>query len=228
MQREYARRLTRKRDEFRAMGIKTSISQSSEYPQAGALLLMERQSAPDLIVAGTTSKSSLDRFLLGSTAEQLIREAMSPVLTIGPKAKAPKDGPPVFERIVFATDFSDASNKAAGIALALAQDSGAHLWIVHVASAQSNHAKSANRDEERAFQEKLSRQIPQEAYDWCFPEYTLEHGKPAQAILDVANRVNADLIVMGARQRSFWLTRLHRGVTQDVLAQAACPVLSVH
>lgn len=41
-------------------------------------------------------------------------------------------------------------------------------------------------------------------------------------------RVNADLIIMGARQRSFWLTRLHRGVTQDVLAQAACPVLWVH
>ena len=226
MQKEYARRLSRKQGEFRDLGIKAFVSQSSEYPMAGALLLMERQSAPDLIVAGTSSKSALDRFLLGSTAEQLIREAVSPVLTIGPNAKPPKDGPLVFERIVFAADFSDASNKAAGIALALAQDSGAHLWIVHVPGTESN--RSIDKEGERAFLEKLARYIPQEAYEWCAPEYTVEHGKPAQAILNVANRVKADLIVMGARQRSFWLIHLRRGVTQDVLAQAACPVLTVH
>ena len=224
MQKEYARLLSRKQDEFRSMGIKTCVSQSSEYPLGGALLLMERQSGPDLIVAGTTSKSALDRFLLGSTAEQLIRNAMSPVLTIGPNAKPPNDGPVVFERIVFATDFSDASNKAAGIALALAQDSGAHLWIIHAAGA----AGIASADGERAFQEELSRHIPEEAYEWCVPECKVEHGKPAQAILDVASKVKADLIIMGARQRSFWLMHLRRGVTQDVLAQASCPVLTVH
>src|SRR5215469_1128835 len=222
MQKEYARRLNKKQDEFRAVGIKTCVSQSSEYPMASALLLMERQSAPDLIVAGTTSKSAVDRFLLGSTAEQLIRDAKAPVLTIGPNVRPPKDGPVTFEKIVFAADFSDASNKAAGIALALAQDTGAYLWIVHVAGAESNHAG------QRAFQEQLSRHIPQEAYEWCVPECTVEHGKPAEAILEVANRVKADLIVMGARQRSFWLMHLRRGVTQDVLAQASCPVLTVH
>jgi nucleotide-binding universal stress UspA family protein len=226
LRKEYARRLNKKQSEFHDMGIKAFVSQSSEYPPADALLLMERQSAPDLIVAGTSSKSALDRFLLGSTAEQLIREAVSPVLTIGPNAKPPKDGPLVFERILLATDFSDASNKAAGIALALAQDSGARLLIVHVPGKESNHV--IDKEAERAFLEKLARHIPQEAYEWCAPEYAIEHGKPAQAILNVANRVKADLIVMGARQRSFSLIHLRRGVTQDVLAQAACPVLTVH
>lgn len=226
LQKEFARRLNKKQNEFREVGINAFFTQSNEYPSAGALLLMERQSAPDLIVAGTSSKSALDRFLLGSTAEQLIREAVSPVLTIGPNATPPKDGPLVFERILFATDFSDASNKAAGIALALAQDSGARLLIVHVPANESNHV--IDKEGERAFMEKLARHIPQEAYEYCAPEYAVEHGKPAQAILNVANRMHADLIVMGARQRSFWLIHLRRGVTQDVLAQAACPVLTVH
>jgi nucleotide-binding universal stress UspA family protein len=80
---------------------------------------------------------------------------------------------------------------------------------------------------ERNFRRRLEELIPKDVYEWCSPTYTVEHGNPAQAILDLANRVHADLIVMGARESSFWLMHLHRGVTQDVLAQAPCPVLTV-
>lgn len=228
LRRHYVHCLTEKQNEFRSAGIKTAFSQSGEYPLVRALLLMERRFGPDLIVAGTTSKSSLDRFLLGSTAEHLIRDASSPVLTVGPNVKPLPAGPLVFERIIFATDFSDESNKAASVALALAEDAGAHLWILHAANPDSKDAKTTDGTRRRTFREDLSRIIPEEAYDWCIPEYTVEHGNPTHAILDLANRVHADLIVMGARQRSFWLMHLHRGVTQDVLAQASCPVLTVH
>jgi hypothetical protein len=57
----------------------------------------------DLIVAGTQSKSDMERRVLGSTAEQLIRSSGCPVFTVGPHAKQP---PPLFfARIVYATDF---------------------------------------------------------------------------------------------------------------------------
>jgi len=46
--------------------------------------------------------------------------------------------------------------------------------------------------------------------------------------LAVAEKVKADLIVMGPRKHSFWLTHVRRGVTLEVLAQATCPVLTVH
>ena len=45
---------------------------------------------------------------------------------------------------------------------------------------------------------------------------------------DAGEKVRADLIVMGPRKRSFWLTHVKRGVTLDVLARAKCPVLTVH
>ena len=57
---------------------------------------------------------------------------------------------------------------------------------------------------------------------------TIGEGDPANAILALAAEVNADLIVLGARRSSFWLTHVERGVSLEVLAQAHCPVLTIH
>lgn len=226
-QRLRRQRLTERQHEFSAVGIDTQTFNSTDYPLRNALLLIERELGPDLIIAGTHSKSSLDRFLIGSTAEHLIRNAKSPVLTIGPNVKPPAEGPLTFERIVFASDFSDPSNIARSLALAFAQESGAHLWICHIVSNRSD-GQTSTKSRESDFRKELERLVPQEAYDWCSPEYTIEYGSAAKGILGLAERVHADLIVMGARTRSFWLTHIHRGVTQEVLAQATCPVLTVH
>lgn len=222
------RHLVLQEDEFRAAGIKTYCSLTSEWPVPDALLIKERESEANLIVAGTESKSTLDRFLLGSTAEHLIRNALCPVLTVGPGAREPKAVPLALETILFAADFSDASNRASGFALAFAQDAGAHLWIGHIASSKDGDPKLPKTLAEKKFRENLERLIPSEAFDWCSLECTAEQKNPAQGILDIANRTHADLIVMGARARSFWLEHISRGVTQDVLAKANCPVLTVH
>ena len=59
-------------------------------------------------------------------------------------------------------------------------------------------------------------------------ELEIAFGAPAESILALAEKVKADLIVMGPRKHSFWLTHVKRGVTLEVLAQATCPVLTVH
>ena len=85
-----------------------------------------------MIVAGTHSKWGVERMVTGSTAEELIRSATCPVLTVGPNAKDPAPGPLVFRSIVYATDFSPEAAKAAAYALSFAQDSGAHLYLCYV------------------------------------------------------------------------------------------------
>lgn len=224
----FARRqcLTQQEADFRSAGIDAHARGSSECPVPDALVLLERQLGPDLMVVGTHSKSSLDRLLIGSTAEYLIRNARCPILTIGPNAKQPAEGPIKLERIVFATDFTEASNRAGGVALAFAQAEAAHLWICHVMNSKQSVSALPNSIE-RDFRSELERLIPREAYDWCRPGSATQNGNAARAILELAERVKADLIVMGARGRSFWLSHLHRGVTQDVLAEATCPVLTV-
>lgn len=219
-------RLLLKQSEFREAGINTFLVQSSDGQLPRALSRIGTNFKPDLIVAGTTSKSTLDRLMLGSTAEHLIRESPCPVLTVGPNAKQPNETAPLFERIVFATDFSETADRAAELALAFAESTGAHLWITYVTRDRPEDFIMPGGPGERSFRRRLEQLIPKDAYEWCSPTYTVEHGNPAQAIVDLANRVHADLIVMGARDRSFWLLHLHRGVTQDVLAAAHCPVLT--
>ena len=78
-----------------------------------------------------------------------------------------------------------------------------------------------------AFESALKRMIPESSYDWCSPECIVEHGNAAESILELAARIQADLIVLGARKASFWLTYIERGLTPDLLARAACPVMTV-
>jgi hypothetical protein len=52
------------------------------------ILRAARETACDLIVTGTHGRSGLDRLLMGSVAEQLLRKAPCPVLTV--KARDPE------------------------------------------------------------------------------------------------------------------------------------------
>jgi nucleotide-binding universal stress UspA family protein len=56
---------------------------------AGGILDRERETAPDLIVIATQGRRGLDRLLLGSVAEKVVRHAEAPVLAV-PYAAAAK------------------------------------------------------------------------------------------------------------------------------------------
>jgi nucleotide-binding universal stress UspA family protein len=217
--------LDRLRKEFSAAGVEASASMPEGRQPHVALLKAARQLDTDLIVAGTHSRSGLERLVLGSVAEQLIRKAACPVLTVGPHAGQPGDGPLVFRSMVCATDFSPKAAKAAVFALSFAQDSGAHLYFCYVAA--SNSAPEERKQLDSRFKAALKRMIPESSYEWCTPETVVEHGDASKAILELAARVKADLIVLGARKASFWLTHVEHGLTPDLLAETTCPVMTI-
>jgi nucleotide-binding universal stress UspA family protein len=196
----------------------------SSRPNA-ALLEAARLYDSDMIVAGTHSKSGLERLVLGSTAEELIRKAVCPVLTVGPNAREPEEGALVFRTIIYATDFTAQAAKAAVFALSFAQDSGAHLYFCHTSKTEATPEERKTLD--ATFKAALDRMIPESVYEWCTPETVVRHGDPAEAILELAEKVNADLIVLGARNASFWLTHIEHGLTPDLLAESRCPVMTV-
>jgi nucleotide-binding universal stress UspA family protein len=219
-------KLERLRDDFSSCGIETRTISSEGHRPSSELLRIAKEQDVELILAGTQSKSGVEKLILGSTAEDLIRNAECPVLTVGPKAKFLGDGPLTFKNIVYATDFTPEAATAAVYALSFAQDSGAHLYFCHVVDFEP--ASSVGRDFlANAFQTALKRMIPESSYDWCNPECVVEHGKAADAILRLAGSVQADLIVLGARKASFWLTHVERGLTPELLARAACPVMTI-
>jgi nucleotide-binding universal stress UspA family protein len=225
-QQRCAMRLAELERTFFGSGLETTATVRGAHRPAGAILKIAEEENVDLIVAGTQSKVGIERLVLGSTAEQVIRGAECPVLTVGPKARMPGAGPLTFKTVVFANDFSDQATKAAVYALAFAEDSGARLYCCYVVNDEHRYAETRKALDE-GFKRALKARIPESTYDWCSPECVVGHGDSAKAILDLAERVGADLIVLGARKSSFWLTRVERGLTPAILAEATCPVMTV-
>jgi nucleotide-binding universal stress UspA family protein len=90
-----------------------------------------REKNIDAIVMGTHGRRGVDKLVLGSVTEQVIRHASCPVLTLGPEAiHEPVDAG--FSRILFATDYSAGSKHALRYALSLAQANHSHLIMLHV------------------------------------------------------------------------------------------------
>jgi nucleotide-binding universal stress UspA family protein len=135
------------------------------------------------------------------------------------------------DKILFPTDFSPASEDALRWATALARDSGATLRIVHVEEPPmaygGGEAYIALDDEQTKGELRriLGNVVPG---DHHVPfEHMLLLGDPASAIVEEAERENADLIVMGTHGRT-GLSRLLMGsVAEAVVRRAKCPVLTV-
>jgi nucleotide-binding universal stress UspA family protein len=195
----------------------------------------------DLLVLGTHGRTGVQKLLLGSTAEEMLRLAACPVLTVGPKiagrAKLPaiegegKDLSPVeisVRQIVYATDFSPESLAAAPFATSLAQEFQSKLTLLHVIE----RCKDKDHETEPidlALQ-RLRKLVPEEASLWCSPRPAVQIGPTADCILQEALDTTADLIVLGVRSAAGHLgaaTHLPWATAHRVVAQAHCPVLTI-
>jgi nucleotide-binding universal stress UspA family protein len=210
---------------FEEVGIRTETELPTVRPSWTGLLKMAEAEHADLIVVATRSKAQLKRVFVGSTVEEVIRHASQPVLTVGPHVPAAPEGPLEFKRIVYATDFTPEAERAAHVALAFAAHGGATIHVCNVIDRRANPPETPTEGEVRRNLERLIATSPLGAYG-C--ELEISYGAPAEAILSLAEKVQADLIVMGPRKHTFWLTHVKRGVTLEVLAQAKCPVLTIH
>ncbi len=195
----------------------------------------------DLLVVGTHGRTGVEKLVLGSKAEEILRLAPCPVLTVGPKiagrAKLTaiegegKDLTPVeisVGQIVYATDFSPESLAAATFATSLAQEFQSKLTLLHVIE------KRKDKDHQTGpidlALQRLEKLVPEEASLWCSPTPTVQIGPPADCILQEALDTRADLIVLGVRAAPGNLgaaTHLPWATAHKVIAHAHCPVLTI-
>ncbi len=75
------RRLAQTLAQARGAGARAS-ARMVEGGAAERILSLARRWHPDLIVIGTHGRGAVSRFLMGSVAEQVVRRASSPVLTV--------------------------------------------------------------------------------------------------------------------------------------------------
>jgi len=178
----------------------------------------------DLIVVGTHGRAGASRLLMGSVAERILRQAPCPVLTVGPNVSGEPGSITDIHTILYPTDFSAESMAAFPYAVSLAQEDHARLYLLHVAPAPADELQ------ETFLRARIRDMVPEDAKLWCEPRVFVESGDPAQVILDLAEELAVDLIVLGTKHVSrFAGTRTHLGMATayKIVRQAICPVLSV-
>ncbi len=134
-----------------------------------------------------------------------------------------------FRTILHPTDFSEQSAHAFRVACSLARDHKAKLLVLHVAPPPLTHGEVVARRAPDGYDEQLRDELrrlePQ--VPGVDIERRLDHGDPVTVILDVAQEVPCDLIVMGTHGRTGVGRLLMGSVAEKVLRKAQCPVMTV-
>jgi nucleotide-binding universal stress UspA family protein len=189
-------------------------------PLCRELLSTIEENQVDLVVLGTHGRKGVERLLLGSEAEGLLRHARCPVISIGPGVREDKTWD--IREVICATTLEPHSADLVAYAQKLALQHGAGLILLHVKDV-------ANKTD-----------VDWVSFDEAFHYYASEsHGKsswlrtrlsgaaPGVRIVDLARQRGSDLIVMGARPASSMATHLTPGIAAKVLLEAPCPVMTL-
>jgi nucleotide-binding universal stress UspA family protein len=183
------------------------------------------ESGADIVVMGTHGRTGIGRWIIGSTTESLLRTMPVPVLTVSHATR-----PMNFERILFATDFSDASEPGFVYARDMARALQARLVVLHVLKTASLEEPLTPRRREVAretAQSKLAALVRDGASHGIDVEAFLAEGTPASEILRAAADNRADLILLNITARGT-LERVLFGTTAEHIVKGAnVPVLSI-
>lgn len=187
-----------------------------EAAPVDAVLSEAERLAADLIVMGTHGRSGVNRLLMGSVAENVVRRASCPVLTVRHKEHDFIVGGEIrLQRILLPLTPDPASMQAASIACGLSRAFGAELTVVH----------SVEPGQEAA-PEPFS-WIPEDMRSHCTFRTVVRKGDAAEQIITQAREHSSDLIVLAGRHRPFLEATVFGSTTVRVMRHAPCPVLIV-
>lgn len=190
----------------------------------------------DIVAVGKHARRSGLSGFLGSTAEELVRRSPVPVLLVPPPMRAAP------RKLLVAVNESHVAPWVVHWSRALARRFDAEAIAVHVIGAAvftSVLAEGASGDDPRAtVPEEAPSERSRSAGDWlarlCGRDadrhpisVDVMFGDPAEEIVRAAERMDADMIIMGSRGLGKLRSALLGSVAGGVLRHAPCPVLVV-
>ena len=213
-------------------------------PVPQKVLALAEEVGADLLVIGTRGRAGLTKLALGSVAEELLRIALCPVITFGPKANiatAPQES--TFRSILFATDFGAGSAKALPYVRAMAATPSTSLALLHMiapmpatANLSAYAPASAAADEFQEWEGSSRARALEQLKQWWLhdaklerePEYIVGTDFLPEGMLTAAEQRHCDLMVMGANHAASPRLAAHIpwSAVHEVIRQAACPVMT--
>jgi len=189
------------------------------------------------IVIGSHGHSLSREVLLGGVASGVVHHASVPVLVIEIRIVETEGGSrceevchDFCERVLFATDFSDTSERAFGCVEKLVERGAKNIALVHVQDQTciEPHLKDRVDEFNEVDRGRLGRMKARlEELGATNVQCELPYGSPLQEILSVAKRFDPTLIVMGSQGRGFIPEVFLGSVSHHVVRHATTPVLLV-
>jgi nucleotide-binding universal stress UspA family protein len=228
-------RLKRLIAEHSSRGLTVFQTQTPGIAAAPAIVEYAAEETVDLIVLGTHGRRGLRRFLLGSVAEEVVRSAPCPVLTVRDEEEARHFQD--LDLIVVPFDFSDDSVRALAVATELAVTYESRVDLVHVIVPSIDLQAEVTLwaptfdfdrvDMYRRVESRLRAEI--EGLDR--PEVSITprvlDGHAASCLVRHAEGSKADLIVLASHGLSGIEYALLGSVAAKVIRAAPCPVLTL-
>lgn len=190
----------------------------------------------DLILIGTRGHTGFRHLLLGSVAEEVVRIAKSPVLTVHPGDDRPIE--PV-RTMLLPTDFSPAADQAlrAATRLFVGTDQATILLVhsFHISPAVvplggfGSGVAPHFVEHAQHLAEQATAPAAKALRDRGFNvEVLVKRGDPAEVVTELAAERDVDIIVMGTRGHSKLRQWIMGSTTERVVEHAPCPVMTVH
>jgi nucleotide-binding universal stress UspA family protein len=185
----------------------------------------------DLVVAGTHGRRGLQRFLIGSVAEEVLRTAPCPVLTVrGEQEVAPAWS---VRNILVPMDFSDAALDALRHAKELALTYGAQITLLHaveeVVYPSAYGVEPANLPGPQVIDRVEANLAELARTEVGYEHVTVEAkvGYAPSTILDYADSHEVDLVVIATHGRTGLERMLLGSVAERVVRRSPAPVFVV-
>ncbi|HMB89420.1 MAG TPA: universal stress protein [Rhodothermales bacterium] len=223
-------------DKYDAEGVHIELVKRHGSAVVALLLKYVQAEDIDLIVLGTHGRQGVKRFIMGSVAERVVRQAPCSVLTVREQEDPPTEaGASQIQRILVPIDFSEHSKPLLQVAQALALAYGAQLDLLHVIEiplfagiyAGLMTANDLVSEVNKHAPERLQHLWEQEGSAEVQAKVHVEEGHATAHIVDFAERLGVDLIVLASQGHSGMEHFLIGSVAERVVRVAPCPVLTL-
>ena len=210
---------------LRNKGIAARIMLLEGSPYTEIVRFAETEGA-DLLVMSTRGISGLERIILGSTTEKVVRNAHCPVLTIHENPQLPLK----IANILLLTDLSELSKHAFPSAAELAGAFGAKLTLLHI---METNIPLGEEDENaladalvRVMDGLLAGTVGEELRERT-DRVVFRSSDAASGVAKFCEENPVDLIVMATHGRSGLRKTLLGSVAEKVLRKVEVPLLTV-
>jgi nucleotide-binding universal stress UspA family protein len=192
-----------------------------------ALPKLAEEYKPSFLILGTHGGGWIEREIIGSVAERILRSTRWPTMTVGPQVRPAKSGTLPFRRILYATDMTPAAARAAVFAVSLAKAFGAEIDVLNVVDHGAVDHPDRLGEIGKRFYSALDAVVPEEAKEFCDPRTFVAVGGAHEQILRHIRERSIDLLVLGIRKTSHLGMETRTSGAFQLIIDSHCPVLTV-